>query len=82
VSPTRHTGRRCALAGALALAALLVGGCAARSAPRVVFLGDGVFGSPTTQEAEAYCRNFGAPIRFIDADTGRAPAGPLRYRCD
>jgi len=65
-------------------AALLVAACASGPAPRVSWLGDGVFKSPTVQEAEAYCRNFGAPMRFLDpeaAATG-APAGEVSYRCD
>ncbi|MBD9666459.1 hypothetical protein IB278_21010 [Variovorax sp. VRV01] len=65
-------------------AALLVAACASGPAPRVSWLGDGVFESPTVQEAEAYCRNFGAPMRFLDpkaAATG-APAGEVSYRCD
>lgn len=57
-------------------------GCASRPAPRVAWLGDGVFKSPTVQEAEAYCRNFGAPMRFLDAEQRRVPAGEVTYRCD
>jgi hypothetical protein len=70
---------------ALALAAaLLAAGCAApRTAPRVVFLADGVFKSPTTQDAEAYCRNFGAPMRYLDPEAAaRAPGAEVSYRCD
>ncbi|MEJ7687392.1 MAG: hypothetical protein WKG52_10575 [Variovorax sp.] len=62
-------------------AAALVGGCAARAAPRVTRLGDGVFKSPTVQEAEAYCRNFGAPMRLLNV-RHRVPAGEVSYRCD
>ena len=49
----------------------------------ISWLGDGVFKSPTVQEAEAYCRNFGAPMRFIDPKAAAgAPAGEVSYRCD
>ncbi|MDM0074891.1 hypothetical protein QTH90_10900 [Variovorax sp. J2P1-59] len=60
----------------------LVAGCASRTAPRVTWLGDGVFKSPTAQEAEAYCRNFGAPMRFLDPKGPGVPAGEVTYRCD
>jgi hypothetical protein len=66
-------------------ATLLVAGCASvpRTAPRVVFLADGVFKSPTTQDAEAYCRNFGAPMRYLDPEApARAPGAEVTYRCD
>jgi hypothetical protein len=59
-----------------------VAGCASRTAPRVTFQGDGVFKSPTAQEAEAYCRNFGAPLRFLDPKGKPAPTGDVTYRCD
>jgi hypothetical protein len=65
--------------------ALVVAGCAAssRPAPRVSFLGDGVFKSPTAQDAEAYCRNFGAPLRYLDPKAARlAPESEVTYRCD
>lgn len=60
----------------------LVAGCASRSAPRVTFLGDGVLKSPTAAEAEAYCRNFGAPMRFLDTKGPGTPQGEVTYRCD
>ncbi|MEJ8810976.1 hypothetical protein WKW77_07830 [Variovorax ureilyticus] len=66
-------------------AAILVGavaGCASRPAPRVAMLGDGVLKSPTAQEAEAYCRNFGAPMRFLDFKGPGVPAGEVTFRCD
>jgi hypothetical protein len=64
-------------------AALLVAACASGPAPRVSWLGDGVFKSPTVQEAEAYCRNFGAPMRFLDPKAAAgAPTGEVSYRCD
>jgi hypothetical protein len=69
------------IACGLALAAL-VAGCASRPAPRVVQLGDGVFKSPTEQEAQAYCRSFGAPMRFLEPRPPGAPAGEVRFRCD
>ncbi|KIQ32778.1 hypothetical protein RT97_11885 [Variovorax paradoxus] len=70
---------------ALLSATLVIAGCAAssRPAPRVSFLGDGVFKSPTAQDAEAYCRNFGAPLRYLDPKAARvAPQGEVTYRCD
>ncbi|MCR6477927.1 hypothetical protein NU688_17320 [Variovorax sp. ZS18.2.2] len=69
---------------ALLPAALVVAGCASsRPAPRVSFLGDGQFKSPTTQDAEAYCRNFGAPLRYLDPKAARlAPDSEVTYRCD
>lgn len=62
--------------------AAIAAGCASRPAPRVTWLGDGVFKSPTAQEAEAYCRNFGAPMRFLDAKGPGTPTGEVTYRCD
>ena len=69
---------------ALLSATLVVAGCASsRPAPRVSFLGDGLFKSPTTQDAEAYCRNFGAPLRYLDPKAARlAPEAEVTYRCD
>ena len=68
-------------------AALLAAACASGPAPRVSWLGDGVFKSPTVQEAEAYCRNFGAPMRFLSSTLSEVPAegvpaGEVVYRCD
>lgn len=73
-----------ALAFVLAAALATVAGCASsRTAPRVTFLADGVFKSPTTQDAEAYCRNFGAPLRYLDPEAAaRAPQAEVTYRCD
>lgn len=59
-----------------------IAGCASRPAPRVTWLGDGVFKSPTAQEAEAYCHNFGAPTRFIGPKGPGVPTGEVTYRCD
>lgn len=73
----RRFGIVCLLA-----ATTLASGCATRPAPRVTGLGDGVFRSPTAQEAEAYCRSFGAPMRFVDARAPGAAATEVRYRCD
>jgi len=64
------------------VAAVLAAGCASRPVPRVTRLGDGVFKSPTAQDAEAYCRNFGAPMRFLDGPGTGVPAGEVTYRCD
>ncbi|MDM0106284.1 hypothetical protein QTH97_15160 [Variovorax sp. J22R24] len=73
--------RRLATLSILILATL-VAACASRSAPRVTWLGDGVFKSPTAQEAEAYCRNFGAPMRFVGPKGPGVPTGEVTYRCD
>lgn len=69
---------------ALVPAALLIAGCAtSQSAPRVTRLGDGLFKSPTVRDAEAYCRNFGAPLRYLDPKAAaRAPESEVTYRCD
>ena len=67
---------------ALFSATLVVAGCASRPAPNVTWLGDGVFKSPTAQDAEAYCRNFGAPLRYLDPKGVREPVGEVTYRCD
>jgi hypothetical protein len=61
---------------------VLAAGCASRPVPQVTRLGDGVFKSPTAQDAEAYCRNFGAPMRFLDGPGTGVPAGEVTYRCD
>jgi len=61
---------------------LVVAGCATHPAPRVTRLGDGVFTSPTVQEAEAYCRNFGAPMRLADPKVKPAPGAEVSFRCD
>ena len=66
----------------LILAALVAGCASSRSAPRVTWLGDGVFKSPTAQEAEAYCRNFGAPMRYLDPKLKPGPDTEVTYRCD
>jgi hypothetical protein len=66
---------------ALAIAALAAG-CASGPAPRVTRLGDGVFTSPTLQEAEAYCRNFGAPMRLNNPKVKPAPGAEVSFRCD
>ncbi|QSI28851.1 hypothetical protein GNX71_04350 [Variovorax sp. RKNM96] len=69
---------------ALLSATLVVVGCASsRPVPRVTWLGDGVFKSPTARDAEAYCRNFGAPLRYLDPKAAaRAPESEVTYRCD
>lgn len=72
---------RLAALSALILAGV-VAGCATRPAPRVTMLGDGVLKSPSAQEAEAYCRNFGAPMRFLDFKGPGVPAGEVTFRCD
>ena len=61
---------------------MLAAGCASRPVPQVTRLGDGVFKSPTAQDAEAYCRNFGAPMRFLEPRAPNAPAGEVSFRCD
>jgi len=75
-------------AALLFLAATVLGaGCVSRPAPRVSFLADGVLKSPSAQDAENYCRNFGAPMRFLSAagsevPAAQVPAGEVIYRCD
>ena len=72
---------------AIVLSAALAAGCVTREAPRYTPLGNGVFKSPTAQDAENYCRNFGAPMRFL-ANPGaedavkRVSGGEVFYRCD
>jgi hypothetical protein len=46
-----------------------------------------VFKSPSAQDAEKYCRNFGAPMRYLNAAGSEipatdVPAGEVVYRCD
>jgi hypothetical protein len=77
----RFPMRRFTTLSVFVLAALVMG-CASRSAPRVTWLGDGVFKSPTEAEAEAYCRNFGAPMRFLDTKGPGPREGEVTYRCD
>jgi putative hemolysin len=52
----------------------------------VVRLNDGIFRAASPQEAEAYCRKDGNPIRFLQqADAPAAPAAPaasVLFRCD
>ncbi|WP_213957045.1 hypothetical protein [Variovorax sp. dw_954] len=60
----------------------VVAGCASGPAPRVTRLGDGVFTSPTLREAEAYCRNFGAPMRLTNPKVKPAPGAEVSFRCD
>lgn len=76
--------RSLALFALLPAALVVVAGCASsRPVPRVTWLGDGVFKSPTAQDAEAYCRNFGAPLRYLDPKAAaRAPESEVTYRCD
>lgn len=69
------------------VATALAAGCVSRPAPRVTFLNDGVLKSPSAQDAENYCRNFGAPMRFLSAagseiPAAQIPAGEVIYRCD
>ncbi|MEJ8857269.1 hypothetical protein WKW79_22020 [Variovorax robiniae] len=67
----------------LALAMVVVAaGCASGPAPRVTRMGDGVFTSPSMQEAEAYCRNFGAPMRLTNPKLKPAPGTDVSFRCD
>jgi len=60
----------------------LAAGCALHPIPRVARLGDGVYQSPTLQEAEAYCRNFGAPMRFWGPKRLPTQTGDVTFRCD
>jgi hypothetical protein len=42
-----------------------------------------VYKSPSAKDAEAYCRNFGAPLRYLDPKAAaRAPNAEVTYRCD
>ncbi len=79
--------RRFVAFSALVPALFIIAGCVSRPAPRVTFLADGVFKSPTAQDAENYCRNFGAPMRFLSSTLSEVPAsgvpaGEVVYRCD
>lgn len=69
------------------VSAAFVAGCVSGPAPRVTWLGNGVFKSPSAQDAEKYCRNFGAPMRYLNAAGSEipatdVPAGEVVYRCD
>ena len=76
--PMRRSLTLCLLVPAALLAA-----CASGPAPLVTRLGDGVYKSPTAKDAEAYCRNFGAPLRYLDPKAAaRAPNAEVTYRCD
>lgn len=82
----KATMQRALFAGALASMALLAG-CETGPIPRATRLGDGVYKSPTAQEAEKYCSNFGAPMRYLNAEKSEVaatgiPAGEVVYRCD
>ncbi|MFM9923370.1 hypothetical protein VLK31_10295 [Variovorax sp. H27-G14] len=62
------------------LAAL--GGCAT-PVTGVVRLYDGILRAADTQEAEAYCRKDGNPIRFLEpADAPNTPGSGVLFRCD
>jgi hypothetical protein len=56
----------------------LVPALAARELPRRWRLQVG----PPRGDAEAYCRNFGAPLRYLDPKGVREPVGEVTYRCD
>jgi len=46
-------------------------------------LNDGVFRAASQQEAEAYCRIDGNPIRFLtQADAPTTPGSGVLFRCD
>ncbi len=82
-APMQRSAFLCAL-----LPVALLAGCASGPAPRVTWLGDGVFKSPTPQDAEKYCGNFGAPMRYLSAEKSEIPVtenpktGEVVYRCD
>jgi len=61
---------------------VVVAGCASHPAPRVTRLGNGVFQSPSPRETEAYYRNFGAPMRYLDPKLKPGPDTEVTYRCD
>lgn len=49
----------------------------------VVRLYDGILRAATPQEAEAYCRKDGNPIRFLEqADAPNTPGSGVLFRCD
>lgn len=49
----------------------------------VVRLNDGIFRAAGPQEAEAYCRKDGNPIRFLEqADAPTTPGQGVLFRCD
>ncbi|WP_432731421.1 hypothetical protein [Variovorax sp. W6] len=65
-----------------ALLALVIAGCATPQTG-VLRLNDGVFRAASQQEAEAYCRKDGNPIRFLtQADAPTTPGSGVLFRCD
>lgn len=66
----------------LSLASLVLAGCATPPTG-VVRLNDGIFRAASPQEAEAYCRKDGNPIRFLEqADAPGTPGSGVLFRCD
>jgi hypothetical protein len=56
---------------------------ARRPVTGVVRLYDGILRAGSPQEAEAYCRKDGNPIRFLQpADAPNTPGSGVLFRCD
>lgn len=62
---------------------LAITACAAAPVTGVVRLYDGIFRAASQQEAEAYCRIDGNPIRFLEqSDAPNTPGNGVLFRCD
>ncbi len=71
-----------ALVPSALLTLVTVAGCAT-PVTGVVRLYDGILRAADTQEAEAYCRKDGNPIRFLQAaDAPNTPGSGVLFRCD
>jgi hypothetical protein len=63
-------------------AAIALSGCTT-PVTGVVRLYDGILRAANAQEAEAYCRKDGNPIRFLEqADAPNTPGSGVLFRCD
>jgi hypothetical protein len=66
----------------LALAPFAIAACAV-PLTGVLRLNDGIFRAASPQEAEAYCRKDGNPIRFLEqSDAPTTPGSGVLFRCD
>ncbi|MET0541800.1 MAG: hypothetical protein ABWZ88_08595 [Variovorax sp.] len=65
-------------------ASACIAGCTTspRTVPQVTRMGDGVFKAPDAKDAEAYCRNFGEPTRFMGGSATPRPGVEVVFRCD